>query len=184
MVVLINTVNPVYASHGDLEDGVWDHDAIDWKCLTTTLDLPMEGTWTPCGEINSIESVWNNISNSDFELDQVSSGQDFTIGAEDFGNSDWGITYRTIGSSPNYYLTNVSIEFNTDLGGDKWGDKAGADWWKWWVKDFKSTAIHEFGHTVRLAHDSGSTLMKSNHNIGDVYRTPSAHDTAEVQDKY
>ncbi len=61
------------------------------------------------------------------------------------------------------------------------GDRAGADWWKFWVKDYLSTAIHETGHSIRPVRDPSSELMRGGHGIGEVYRTPSAYDTGTVE---
>lgn len=168
---LIGSMNTADAAHGL---GSWDHDDIEYDCLSSLLNLTFE-TGSPCSDVSV--SVWDNISNSDLDFQLVSSGGDMTVGSQNLVD-DWAV--NTVGFVDDE-VVDSDIVFNTD---HTWGDRVGSDWWKWWVKDYKSTAIHEFGHAISLDHDANSDLMHDGHDIGDIYRTPSAHDIAVVQGLY
>lgn len=176
VVFLAGSIDYAYANHG-VGSGAWDHDNVDYDCLSSLNNLTFE-TGSGCTDFATAVNTWNNISGSKLVFDEVSSNEDMTVGAANlsgvFGQNSLHIEGGDILDS--------DILFNTDY---TWGDKDSADWWKWWVDtDYISVATHESGHSVRMVHDSGSTLMKNGHNAGDVYRTPSAHDKSTVEDKY
>lgn len=176
-IASVSSMNEAYANHG-VGSGSWDHDDVDYDCLTSLGNLSVE-TGDPCPDFATAVDTWNDITSSNLVFDEVSSNEDMTVGAAYLASGDFGQNSISLSGGD---ILDSDILFNTDY---EWGDKDGADWWKWWVEvDYISVATHESGHSIRLVHDSGSTLMKDGHNEGDVYRTPSAHDISSVQAKY
>lgn len=166
-----------HASHG-VGSGAWDHNDVSYDCLNSLDDMTTESGTSPCSDFATAVEVWNGITSSFLIFDEVSSDADMTVGAANLASGIWGQnTVTLLGGT----IIDSAIQFNTD---HTWGDRVGDDWWKWWVKDYLSTAIHESGHSIRLAHDADSELMKDGHSLGDVYRTPSSHDISAVQEKY
>jgi len=168
----------VHANHGT-GTGSWNHDDVGYTCLSSVNLMPVEPGTDPCDDFATAVDVWNSIPASNLEFDEVSSSTaDMTIGAASLDSGTWGINQVVMHGGT---MVDSDIKFNYNV---HWGDRAGADWWKFWVKDYLSTAAHEAGHAIRLAHDPNSELMSGGHSIGDIYRTPTAHDISTVEQKY
>ena len=167
-----------YANHG-VGAGIWDHNDVGYACLSSVNLMPVESGTDPCDDFAIGVDIWNDISSSNLEFDEVSSNAaDMTVGASGLDSGTWANNRIELQGGT---IIDSDIRFNYNV---DWGDRADADWWKWWVKDYMSTAIHEAGHSIRLTHDSNSELMRGSHGIGDIYRTPSSHDISTVQGKY
>ncbi len=139
--------------------GAWIHNDVDYRCLDSLDDLNTESSVNPCEDFATAVSVWNSIPSSNLVFDEVSSGEDMTVGADDLPSNMWARNVLKI-SGP--AIVDSDIMFNTD---HSWGDRVSVDWWKWWVKDYQSTAIHEAGHSIRLTHDDTSELMRDGHGM-------------------
>ena len=77
-----------YANHG-VGSGAWNHDDVDYDCLGSLNDMTTEDGTDPCNDFATAVEVWNDISSSDLEFDEVSSNPDMTVGAESMGEGIW-----------------------------------------------------------------------------------------------
>ncbi|MCY4492077.1 MAG: matrixin family metalloprotease [Thaumarchaeota archaeon] len=171
---------PAYANHGT-GSGSWLDGSVTYHCMDTLDDLSTTSNVYPCSDIAEAVKAWNDVDSS-FELSKVQSNGESMYGAKNLASQIRGINSNTVSNSGGATMTYADISFNTD---HMWADRVGNDWWKVWLcYDFISVATHESGHTIRLTHDSASTLMKSSHSCGEVYRTLSNHDEAAVEAKY
>ena len=179
MLTIISVVSLSTASYGFAAHGgpTWDNANVKYKCMNSLSNVNVESGTDACGTLVSSAAIWNGISNSNLNFYEVSSSEDYQIHGVSMGAGTVGFTYGTPGTGP-YTDADTWINTNKDF-----GDKAGADWWKWWGIDQISTTGHEFGHTIKLNHDADSDIMQETHEF-DVHRTPSAHDISVVQGKY
>lgn len=179
-VLMVVGIAPAYANHG-VGSGSWTDGTVTYHCMDTLDDLTTTSSVDPCRDIAEAVGAWNGVDSS-FELREVQSDGESTYGALDLESYVRGQNSNTVSTSGGLAMTYADISFNTD---HTWADRVGGDWWKVWLcHDFISVAAHESGHTVRLAHDSGSALMRGTHGCGEVYRTLSDHDRASVEEKY
>ena len=171
----------VYANHG-VGSGSWADGDVTYECLTSLDDLSTTSNVDPCPDIATAVGAWNAVATSTFDLNEVSSNGESTYGSANLASGVRGENSNTVSNSGGPTMDYADISFNTD---HNWSDRVGGDSWKFWeCYDFISVATHESGHTVRLVHDSGSTLMKSSHSCGEVYRTLATHDDDAVDAKY
>ncbi len=168
-----------HANHG-VGAGSWNHDDVGYACLSSVNLMPVESSTDPCDDFATAVDVWNSIPSSSLEFDEVlSSTANMTVGASSLYSGTWAVNQVVIQGGTTIVDSDIRFNYNVH-----WGDRAGADWWKFWVKDYLSTAIHETGHAIRLVHDPNSELMRGSHGIGEIYRTPSEHDVSTVEGKY
>ncbi|MCE2507204.1 MAG: matrixin family metalloprotease [Nitrosopumilaceae archaeon] len=169
-----------FANHG-VGSGSWADGNVTYECLTSLGSLSTTSNVDPCPDIATAVTAWNNV-NSTFDLNEVGSNGESTYGSADLASGTRGQNSNTVSNSGGSVMDYADISFNTD---HNWSDRVGGDSWKFWeCYDFISVATHESGHTVRLTHDSTSTLMKATHSCGEVYRTLASHDTSTVETKY
>ena len=176
----IGITAPSYANHGT-GGGSWSDGSVTYHCMDSLGNLSTTSNVDPCSDIVEAVEAWNDVDSS-FELSEVQSNGESTYGAKNLASKTRGVNSNTVSNSGGSVMTYADISFNTD---HTWADRVGGDWWKVWLcYDFISVATHESGHTVRLAHDSTSTLMKKSHSCGEVYQTLSDHDEDAVEAKY
>lgn len=173
-VVTISGANYGFASHGEEK---WASSDVDYKCMSNLYNLDMETGSSECWDLLSSVDIWNGIASSSLDFDQVTSGQDIEVTSLNLYGAALAYSSPTISGTT---ITESIIVFDNS---EEWGDKDGDDWWKWWVIDYISVGAHEFGHNVRLVHDSSSDLMED-FTDANVHRTPSSHDISEVQGMY
>ena len=179
-VLIVGVTVPAYANHGT-GSGSWTDGSVTYNCRDSLDNLRTTSSVNPCSDIADAVEAWNGV-NSTFELTEVQSNGESTYGAKNLPSGTRAVNSNTVSSSGGSIMTYADISFNTD---HTWADRVGGDWWKVWLcYDFKSVATHESGHTVRLTHDSDSTLMKGSHSCGEIYRTLSDHDEESVEAKY
>ena len=184
----VSIVNTAYATHGEIADGWWasPSNVEYWYDQTSLNTLSVTSSVDPDGNLEDGNQYWTSITSGslDYDPQPVPGNEEVMYDAKSLGGFNGQTTLTMLPSTKQLLYAHLYI--NNDPGYD-WGDKVGADWWKWWVGDYLSVSYHENGHTIRLDHDTNanpSDLMYNGHAFGTVYRTATAHDISSVEAKY
>ena len=187
-ISLVASSSVAFASHGGTSEGWWSSpsNVEYWYDQSSLNTLSVTASVDPDGNLEDGNQYWTGITSGslDYDPQPVAGLEEVMYDAKSLGGNNGLITLTKNGVTDQLYYAHVYIKTDS---GYNWGDKVGADWWKWWVGDYLSVSHHENGPTIRLAHDSNaasSDLMHNGHAFGTVYRTATVHDTSEVEAKY
>lgn len=170
-VIAFNATNTADAAHNWFKPK-WSSASHTYDCDSTLSNLSTSYI-DECDDLQNAADVWNNVSNSDWDLNENSSGA-IPIGAANLATGTLATT--TVYGSP---ITSADMDFNTDY---TWTDSNIATS----GYDYESVAVHEMGHLLHLGHEpfNSSSPMYATISEDTVKRTLVSHDIDVIRDMY
>ena len=170
-VIGASTANQADAAHNWFQP-TWSTGSHTYSCESNLSNLS-SAYIDECGDLQNAADVWNDVVNSDWDLNYSSSGS-IPIGSANLQTGTLAVT-RVVDNP----ITSARITFNTDY---TWADSniATAGY------DYESVAIHEMGHLLHLKHEpfNGSSPMYHTFAEDTVRRTLVNHDVDVIRDMY
>lgn len=170
-IVSVSAVNQADAAHNWFQP-TWSSGTHDYDC-EAGLDNLDTNYIDACDNLQDAADVWNDVSNSDWDLTEDASGE-IPIDAENLATGVLA-TATTTGSP----ITSATIDFNTDYTfTDSTQDTTDFD--------YETVAIHEMGHLLHLVHEPFNSSSPMYYAIPEdtVKRTLASHDIDVIRDMY
>ena len=179
IIASVGIVSSASVSFGwhDFATPKWSSPTHTYKC-DSSLNSMADSTVNECGDLSTAANTWNSVSSSNWSLTKSSNGEIEISGA----NLGSGTTIAMMTPTFSWFnIADARIEFNTQKSFTDVARNSGSDSFDW-----KTTAIHEMGHLLKLNHDSGDTSSPMYPTLDeDVQRRSlTSHDIRAIQGKY
>lgn len=168
-MTLGGSITPAFAA---FEGSTWTSATQNFKCKSNLNDID-NAYINPCSDFQWAADKWNDVSSSNWDLTEDTSGID--IGTSAMGSTGPWATATTIGWP---FLFTAWINFNDDYTFGSGANPSGAG-------DFKSIAVHEIGHLLHLNHyTSGTSVMNTSIGANVVKTTLYSPEITAIQGMY
>jgi len=178
MTVLVTVVGtsqlqPADAVHNWFQPK-WATSSHTYDCLSSLNNLSTSYINT-CDDLQNAADVWNNVVNSDWDLNESGSGE-IPIGSQNLATGTIALTTTWVTGST---VTQNQLDFNTD---HTFTDSNIATS----GYDYESIAVHEIGHSLHLNEEYVNSSSPMYYTIGEdtVRRTLAQHDIDVIRDMY
>ena len=173
-IVLATTSNSnVWAMHDTIQS--WTEPDQEYFCKSNLSSLDVTSNVIPCSNLSSAAGTWNAVANSDWNLTR-SFSHGIDVGSANLADDGPLATTWTLGI-PILFTAWIDVNTEYPLGDASTSDSG--------IYDYKSLMTHEFGHLLKVVHNtSTSSTMYESLPADTLRRSLNSHDQSVVAGKY